>query len=261
MNTVTRPILNFSTQGIHSGPWVVLSHALGCDTSMYDEVAANLARDHHVLCYDHRGHGKSQASGPFSIEDLADDAAALITKKCAGQPVVFAGVSLGGMTAQALAARHPQLLRGIVVANSAQVYDDAAKATWPARIHAVQTQGMAAVLDGAIERWFSAEFRAQHPHTIAKARAVLAACNAQNYALTCAAVMQVNTQASNPQIRCKALVVDGAQDQATPPAMSDAIAQTIPGAQRASLQTGHLGATEDAAGFANLVRQFTLTLP
>lgn len=61
------------------GPLVVLSHALGCDLSMWDDVAKLLQADFTVLRYDHRGHGQSPATtGAFSIDDLADDVEGLL---------------------------------------------------------------------------------------------------------------------------------------------------------------------------------------
>eukprot|EP01136_Pigoraptor_vietnamica_P016473 Opistho-1_new@60488 len=107
--------LNFIQQG--QGPVVVLSHALGCDLGMWDGVAAALQDHYTVLRYDHRGHGRSPASeGAYDIDALADDAAALIRAQAGGQPVHFVGLSMGGMTAQALGARFSGLLRSLVIA-------------------------------------------------------------------------------------------------------------------------------------------------
>jgi len=98
--------LNVVREG--DGPIVVLSHALGCDLSMWDGVAAQLSRAHTVLRYDHRNHGASEVlPGELRIETLAQDAAELIRREAGGEPVHFVGLSMGGMTAQALAVRHP----------------------------------------------------------------------------------------------------------------------------------------------------------
>ena len=128
-----KPTLHWVKEG--RGPMVVLSHALGCDISMWDGVAALLASRYTVLRYDHRGHGQSDApAGPYTLAMLADDAAGLITEQAAG-PVHFVGLSMGGMTAQALAAAQPQLLKSVVIANAASWYDDAARAMWQARVN------------------------------------------------------------------------------------------------------------------------------
>jgi 3-oxoadipate enol-lactonase len=127
-----KPHLHVVREG--RGPVVVLSHALGCELGMWDGVAAALKDRYTVLRHDHRGHGRSEAvPGPYGIEMLADDVAGLIGTHGTG-PVHFVGLSMGGMTAQALAAKYPQLVKSITVANAAMYYDEAARAMWAARV-------------------------------------------------------------------------------------------------------------------------------
>jgi 3-oxoadipate enol-lactonase len=254
------PKLNFIQQG--HGPAIVLSHALGCDLTMWDETAAQLAPGFTVLRYDHRGHGKSEVvPGPCSIEDMADDAAALIAAQVDG-PVHFVGLSMGGMVAQQIAVRHPQLVNSIVVANSSSYYDGAARAMWRARIDTVLGQGMAAIADGAIQRWFTPEFR-QDPEgaeLVARLRAVLEATDPKAYAAACEAVSRIEFFATNPRVACPALVIGGLRDEATPMAMAEAICQTISGAELATIDASHLSAVEKPAEFAVLVAGFIRSL-
>ena len=246
--------LHFVQQG--QGPTVVLSHALGCDISMWDEVAELLSPHYAVLRYDHRGHGQSEAPvPPYSMQMLADDAAALIERECDG-PVHFVGLSMGGMTAQALAARHPQRVRSIVVANSAQHYDDAARALWDARVKTVLQSGVPAIADAAMQRWFSASFRARAPERVSALRARLERCDPVSYAASCEAVRNIDFRASNAALHCPALVIAGTLDEATPVAMSEAMASTIPGAQLHTLPAAHISAVEQPAAFAQLLREF-----
>ncbi len=244
---------------------VVLSHALGCDLSMWDGVADVLQANYTVLRYDHRGHGHSAAAGSvearnaaFSIDDLADDAAKLIQAHSAGL-VHFVGLSLGGMTAQALAARHPHLLRSLVIANSASHYDAAAQAMWQARIDTVQAQGLSAIAEGAMQRWFTPEFRdPAQPGSVrvSALRAVLESTPKLPYARACEAVKNIALDAGNRHITCPTLVIAGSRDEATPPAMSQAIAHNIPGAQLRSLPAAHLSAVEQPEAFAALLTDF-----
>lgn len=242
------------------GPLVVLSHALGCDLSMWDGVAAALQDRYTVLRYDQRGHGKTPATaGAYGMDDLADDAAELIRAQGTG-PVHFVGLSMGGMTAQALAARHPGLVRSIVVANSAASYDEAARAMWQARIDTVLANGVPPIADGALQRWFTPEFRADLTNggaaRVARLRAVLEATQAAPYAAACAAVAGIALDEGNARIACPTLVIAGSRDEATPPAMSQAIADRIPGARLASLDAAHLSAVEQPEAFARLLTEF-----
>lgn len=253
------PALNFVQQG--QGPLVVLSHALGCDLTMWDGVAAALQDRYTVLRYDHRGHGRSPATaGGYTMDDLADDAAELVRAQASGGPVHFVGLSMGGMTGQALAARHPQVVRSLVVANSASHYDDDARAMWQARIDTVRAQGVAPIAEGAMQRWFTPEFRADEAHggaaRVAALRAVLEATAPGPYAAACDAVARIDLDAGNARIACPTLVIAGSRDEATPPAMSQRIAQGIPHAQLRSLDAAHLSAVEQPQAFADLLVEF-----
>jgi 3-oxoadipate enol-lactonase len=251
------PQLNFKKQG-RGAKTIVLSHALGCDLGMWDDVAAQLEPGFTILRYDHRGHGKSEVvPGPCTIEDMADDAAALIEKVTTGE-VHFVGLSMGGMVAQQIAVRHPELVNSIVVANSSSYYDDTARGMWRARIETVLNHGTAAIADGAMQRWFTPEFRKdpQGAERVARLRAVLEATDAKAYAASCDAVSRIEFFGTNPLIACPALVIAGLRDEATPPAMSEAICKTISGAQLAQIDAAHLSAVEKPEEFARLVVEF-----
>lgn len=253
-----QPHLHWTQEG--QGPVVVLSHALGCDTSMWDGVGAALKGRYTVLRHDHRGHGKSEAiPGPYTIDLLADDVADLIRAHGAG-PAHFVGLSMGGMTAQSLAARHPQLLKSITIANAAMHYDDAARAMWAARVKTVLEQGVAAIADGAMQRWFTPEFRADEAgggkQRVAALRLQLEKTDAAAYAASCEAVANIDFRTSNGTIQCPTLVIAGTRDEATPVAMSEAICKSIPGAQLKTLPAAHLSAVEQPAAFVGLLECF-----
>lgn len=246
--------LHHRVQG--QGPLLVFSHALGCDLHMWDSTVAHLTDRYTVVCYDHRGHGQSPGGAkPFTMDDLADDAADLIDHLGLG-PAHFVGVSMGGMTAQALAARTPHLVRSIVVANAASHYSSDAQTLWQQRIQTVLSQGMAAIADGAMQRWFTPGFRATASTKVAALREVLLHTTPTAYAHACAAVAGIALEGGNHHIRCPALVVAGSLDEATPPALSADIAGHIPGAQWVTLETAHLGCVEQPERFAALVEAF-----
>jgi 3-oxoadipate enol-lactonase len=257
------PQLNFIKEG--KGPIIVLSHALGADLHMWDEVAAGLRTRYTVLRYDHRGHGKSEVvPSPYILTGLAEDAAELIAAQ-ARRPVHFVGISMGGMVAQALAVRFPQLIRSIVVANSANYFEELRRVGWLERIKTVREQGLAAIAEGTLSRWFTPECRADATNggieRVAKARATMLATNQDAYLACCEAIMQIDLRTSNGLIHCPALVVAGKRDESTPEAMVRAIALGISGAQLRVLDTAHMSAMEQPLSFAKLVSDFIETDP
>ena len=254
-HTFSVPQLQVALQGAASGVPVVLSHALGLDHTMWDGLAAALAPQHPLLRYDHRGHGGSAVpTGPYSLDALVDDAARLVREWGRG-PVVFVGLSMGGMVAQGLAIRHAELVRGLVLANTTAQYPDAAQPMWQARIDAVEAGGMAPIAEAVVERYLHADFRAAEPAFTAALHAQLLRSNAAGYVATCHAIRAVDWLPSLLRIKCPTLVLAGARDVGATPAMGQAIAERIAGAQFEVFDdASHLSVAEQPARFEDAVR-------
>ena len=265
-HTSSTPRLHYSVREPRSGQaprmTVVLSHALGLDLSMWDQLANDLAQDCRVICHDHRGHGLSDApAGPYTMAGLADDAARLLRELDAG-PVLWIGLSMGGMVGQELALRHPAAVAALVIANSTSGYPDAARAMWQERIDTVNQGGIEAIADAVMGRYFSNAFRAAQPAAVARYRRRLASTGATGYTACCAAVSAVDTTSRLPDITVPALVIAGALDTGTPLAMSAEMARQIPGARLQVIDhASHLSAIEQPAQFAAIVRDFMSGLP
>jgi 3-oxoadipate enol-lactonase len=259
--TAGTPALHYSVREPRSGKaprhTVVLSHALGCDLTMWDGLASVLAQDCRVIAYDHRGHGSSDApQGPYTMAGLADDAARLLRELDTG-PVVWVGLSMGGMVGQELALRHPSLVRALVLANTTSGYPEAARAVWQQRIDTVQRQGIEAIADAVMGRYFHDAFRAEKAATVARFRRRLVSTDATGYMGCCAAVGGVDTTSRLGSIAVPALVIAGELDQGTPVAMAETLAQNIPNASLTVLkEASHLSAVEQPEAFAAAVRTF-----
>ena len=215
-----------------------------------------------VLRYDHRGHGRSEIlPGPWTIEDLADDAAQLIAAQLEG-PVHFVGLSMGGMVAQQVAVRHPQHVASIVVAGSCQHYDDAARALWKARIETVRTQGMAAIAGRRHAALVHAGVPRRRGWRQARAGAARRAGGDRRAGL-CGLLRSGVAHRLSPFQRTDCLSGPGdrgTRDESTPLEMSQAICRSISGAQLATLDAAHLSAVEQPARFAGIVAAFIASL-
>ncbi|NYT70029.1 3-oxoadipate enol-lactonase [Pusillimonas noertemannii] len=264
-STRSKPALHYTLRRARNGAarrTVVLSHALGCDLDMWDGLANVLAADSDVVAYDHRGHGGSDApEGLYSMAELAEDAARLLRELDCG-PVVWIGLSMGGMVGQELAIRHPELVSALVVANSTSAYPEEVRAAWQQRIETVRAKGIEAIADAVMERYFHAGFRQEKPAAVAAFRKRLVTTDAEGYVGCCNAVGTVDTTGRLPQVKAPALIIAGAQDQGAPVSMSETMAQQIPGAKLVVIENAsHLAVAEQPKAFEQAVAEFLSQLP
>jgi 3-oxoadipate enol-lactonase len=153
--------LHYQLSGPEDAPVLLFSNSLGTDLDMWDPQASALAHNFRILRYDGRGQGQSVVTpGPYSISQLADDVISLLGKLNLPR-VHFCGLSMGGMVGMTLAMRAPGVLEKLVLCNTAPKIGT--PEVWDARLNAVRTGGMAAVVESVLERWFTAGFRAASP--------------------------------------------------------------------------------------------------
>ena len=241
---------------------IVFGHALGLDHTMWADSAANLAGRHPSLAYDLRGHGGSAGyAGPASLQVLVDDAARLIEAWGVG-PVVFVGLSMGGMVAQDLAIQRPDLVRALVLAHTTAAYPPAGRAAWAQRIAAVQAGGMAAVADGVVSRYLTLDFIQRRPVAAQQLRQLILQADPSAYVANCQAIAEVNWLDDLHRIACPTLVLAGAHDAGATPTMAQAIQQRIAGASlEVFAHASHLSPLEQADDFQRALDQFLSSLP
>jgi 3-oxoadipate enol-lactonase len=259
--TSTRPKLHATVREARNGQpthTVVLSHALGQDGSMWDTVANELAATCRVICPDTRGHGRSQTpSEPLTMKELAADAARLIDELAEGQPVVWVGLSLGGLIGQELAIRHPDKVSALVLANTTAAYSPAGREAIGQRIAAVESHGIAAVSTGSMQRFFSEGFRQRKAATVARHQRLMDATDPEGYIACAAALCEADTTGRLHQVRVPTLVIGASHDEGLPPETAQELARAIPQAQCVVLQgCAHLSAAEQPEAFAEIVAEF-----
>ena len=251
---------------------VVLAHALGCDHTLWHDLAPALALGlvGGVLCgpcrvvaFDLRGHGVSDtAAGPCTMGDLAGDALRVIDAVSPDAPVVLLGVSLGGMLAQVVALQRPERIQALVLANTTSGYPADARRLWDERVALARREGLATLADAAMQRWFTPAFHERRPDAVARFRALVAGQSPAGYAACCEAIRDFDVAARLGAIRQPTLVLGAEQDAGTPPAMARALADGIPGAQLVVLgHAAHLALVEQPDAFGAEVARFLAALP
>lgn len=246
--------LNIRFDGNAAAPVLLLSHSLGVGLDMWAPQVGPLSRHFRVLRYDSRGHGASDTTpGPYSMERLGRDVVELIDRLGLDH-IHFAGLSMGGMVGQWLGANAPERLSRLVLCSTAAHMPPAS--TWDARIALVRSQGMAAIVDGVMERWFTARFRQDHADAVAPVAAMLQTTGVDGYTACCAAVRDMDQRALLPAITVPTLVIAGTQDKSTPVENAKEMAAAIPGCKLVELEAAHLSNVEQVEGFNAVLLSF-----
>ena len=221
-------VLHFRDDNPRPARPMVFVNSLGTDLRIWDEMVAYFGNDFRILRYDLRGHGLSDAPpAPYSIDDhVADLAALLDARGIKGATIV--GLSVGGMIAQALAARRPDLARLLVLCDTA--HRIGTPDMWNARIAAIRRDGLAAIAEAVIERWFSIEFRTTRSADLAGHRNMLTRTPVEGYIGTCATLRDTDLTATTSRLMQATLCVVGEQDGATSPELVRSLSELIPNA-------------------------------
>ncbi len=246
-------VLHWRDSGPADAPAVAFCNSLGSDFRIWDEVAA-LLPGHRVVRYDLRGHGLSDvAVGPFDMDDHVEDLVGLLDhlriESCA-----VVGLSVGGMIAQGFAVRHPARLRAIVLCDTAVRIGT--RETWTARIAAVEQDGLDAIAEAVLERWFSKRFRVERQDALAGWRNMLTRTPARGYVATCEAIRDTDLGPDAGAIGAPCLCVVGDEDGSTPPDLVRETAAMIPGATFEIIENaGHLPCIDQPDALAALIRR------
>ncbi|MBI2883052.1 MAG: 3-oxoadipate enol-lactonase [Candidatus Methylomirabilis oxyfera] len=226
--------IHYTIEG--EGPVVIMSHALGCNLALWDEQAKALSARYRVLRYDTRGHGQTSApSGPYSLEQMADDVHGLLNALNIPQ-THFVGISMGGMIGQIFALKHPRLLQSLVLCSTTSRYPTAARSAWVDRIRTVEAKGMDPMVEPTLQRWFTSPFRERQPDVMDGVRAMIRSTPPQGYIGCCHAIPTIDVTDRLGEVRCPALVIVGEDDPGTPVAMAREIHTALPSSELAILR-------------------------
>jgi 3-oxoadipate enol-lactonase/4-carboxymuconolactone decarboxylase len=240
--------------GAADKPVLVLLNSIGLDLSLYDLAVPHLTPDFRVLRLDTRGHGASDApAGDYSLDLLADDLLAVMDAANVAKAAIC-GTSLGAMIAMALAPRAPERVEALILACTSPAMDPS---TWDQRLALIRAEGLGAIVEAVLGRFFSDDFRARRPDVIDTVRAGILAQSPDGYCGCSAAIRDMALLDRLPAITAPTLVLTGAKDIATPfEGHGDRIVAAIPDARHAVVEGAHLPSLEAPVAFAGAVRGF-----
>lgn len=220
--------LKYEFRGKRGSPALAFTGSLGTDLTMWQPQADVLKPHFCTVRYDIRGHGRSPVPpGPYSMDDLGSDLLALFDR-LGIERASLCGLSIGGMISMWVAAHAPERVdRLVLCSTSAQL---GPRESWLERAATVRSEGVEAVADAVLERWFTPGFAAAHPDVIDRMRAQLLATPREGYAGCCEAIADMDLTPVLPTIGAPTLVMSAADDPSTPPEHGRRIAELIPGA-------------------------------
>jgi pimeloyl-ACP methyl ester carboxylesterase len=247
-----------------AGPPLLLVHGFPLDHTMWQAQIEELARDHRVVAPDLRGFGGSDASGEIvSMEDFADDVAALLDARAVKEPVVFCGLSMGGYIAWQFFLRHRARLRALILCDTRAAADTPAAAE-ARRVNAqrVLSEGVAFLAGAMLEKLFAAETRRRRPDIVDATRQVMLAASPPGVAAALRGMAaRPDVSAWLPQLDLPALVVCGQDDAISTVEEMRGIAERLPQARFVEVAgAGHMSPVEQPQAVNEAIRQFLATL-
>jgi 3-oxoadipate enol-lactonase len=246
--------IHYVLDGPASAPALMFSNSLGTTLAMWENQAGVFQKTSCVLRYDTRGHGNSSVpSAPCSVEQLGQDVISLLDA-LGLEKVHFCGLSIGGMIGMWLGSNAPSRLGRLILCNTAAKIGTAEM--WNTRIETVRKSGMKSIAPGVMERWFTPDFRAKHPASVAHMQKIVEATNPEGYVACCAAVRDFDFRERLQSIRVPALIISGTHDPATTPSDGRFLSERIASSRYCELNAAHLSNIEDREQFNSELGSF-----
>ncbi|SFR13771.1 3-oxoadipate enol-lactonase [Poseidonocella sedimentorum] len=245
--------LHYRLDGDPDGAPIVLANSLGTDLRVWDQIIPLLPAGLRILRYDKRGHGLSSCPpAPYAMGALVKDAERLLDH-LGMKDVLFVGLSIGGLIGQGLAAKRLDLVRALVLSNTAAKIGT--RDMWQARIDSIRANGIEAIADQVMERWFAKPFRltaAMHAWRTMMVRQPL-----EGYLGCCAAIAGTDMITPTSGLRLPALGIAGSEDGSTPPDLVRETISLIPGAELKLIRNaGHIPCVEAPEAYAEILSEF-----
>jgi 3-oxoadipate enol-lactonase len=230
------------------GTPLVLAHGFPMDHAMWNSQIESLSKTHRVIAVDLRGFGQSEATdGPTTMEQFADDLAAVLDARRVSEPVVLCGLSMGGYIAFAFWRKYAARLRGLILCDTrAETDSPDVVAARRATAQRVLAEGPGVLVEGMAARLFAKATPRTQPELLEKLRRMAEGCSARGVAAASLGMaLRPDSATILGDIRCPALVIVGQEDAISPPDEMRRMAGAIPNARLVVIpDAGHLSPME-----------------
>lgn len=248
------------------GPAVVFSHGLLWSTKLWRYQIEAFRGRYRCIAYDHRGQGKSEvAISGFDMETLTEDAAALIAQLGVA-PVHFVGLSMGGFVGMRLAARRPDLIRSLVLVETASDTEPRRNVPkYAAMSFLTRIVGVRPFVPSVMKIMFGRTFLADPARAALREGLVQELTSndvtGQRRAVRGVIARKPVSAGELSRIRAPTLVISGEEDVAVAQARSRRTADQIPGARFLSLpRAGHSSSLEEPEALNRALDEFWRSL-
>lgn len=247
--------ITYRFDGPDDAPVVMLSNSLMSNHTMWDPQMSELTKSFRVLRYDNRGHGETDApAGPYTIKLLAEDVVALLDALNIDK-VHFAGLSMGGMIAQYLGANHSDRIHSLMLCDTAS--EMPTLEMWNDRISTAEDKGIVGLLDGTLQRWFTAPFLENDKAAVEKVAEMIRTTNTGGYIGCASAVRDMSQTSILSKISVPTIIIVGEDDPACTVEQSKVLEANIKDAELVILKNAaHLSNIEQIEKFNSAMLGF-----
>jgi 3-oxoadipate enol-lactonase len=245
---------NCRIEGQQGAPWVVLSHGLATDLTMWDELVAALSPRYRVLRYDARGHGGSESvPGDYSLGVLVADVVGLLDVLKIDR-AHFCGLSMGGMVAQGLVLDHGARIKSASVCDSRHTTTPEFSKAWYTRVDEVRGGGIEAIVESTVSRWSSAGLATRRPDIVERMKTMIRKTTPDGYCGCAVALAHLNYGHRLGEIRTPMLFLTGSEDHGAPPEGTREMHRAVAGSRFVEIaQAGHISNIEQPEQFNRAV--------
>jgi 3-oxoadipate enol-lactonase len=248
--------INVEVEGPENKPVLMLSNSLGTTLHMWDPQVAALTQHFRLVRYDRRGHGQSGVpTGPYNMEMLGRDVLAILDALQI-EKINWCGLSMGGMVGMWLGANAPQRINRLILSNTSAYMPN--KDIWTDRINTVREKGLAAIVAGNMERWFTKDFRDREPEKAGWITEMFLTTKPEGYIACGEAVRDMDHREIIRSITAPTLVIAGRHDPATTVEAGEFIRKSIPGASMTVLEAAHIANVEQPQEYTDTMLGFLL---